>query len=48
MCIKVKSNISCFVELKINCNKVANEIIFHPSIKIHLIIHICVDGVITS
>jgi len=46
MCIKTKSDINCFVELKDNCNKVANEIVFHPSIKIHFIIHICVDGVI--
>jgi hypothetical protein len=46
MCIEAKSNISCFVELKDNCNKVANEIVFYPSIKIHFIIHICGDGVI--
>jgi hypothetical protein len=46
MRIKAKLNISCFVELKDNYNKVANEIVFHPSIKIHFIIQICVDGVI--
>jgi len=44
MCIKAKLDISCFVELKDNCN--ANEIVFHSSIKIHFIIQICVDGVI--
>jgi len=46
MCIKTKLDINYFVELKDNCNKVANEIVFHPSIKIHFIIYICVDGVI--
>jgi hypothetical protein len=36
---------NCLVELRDNCNKVANEIVFHASIKIHFIIHTCVDGV---
>ncbi len=29
---KKKSFISCLVELKDNCNKIANEITFHPSL----------------
>jgi hypothetical protein len=42
ICIKAKSHISCLIELKDSCNKVANEF-FHPLI--HLIIHARVDVV---
>jgi hypothetical protein len=31
ICIKTKSHISCLMELKYSCKKVANEITFHPS-----------------
>jgi hypothetical protein len=36
---------NCLVELKDNCNKIENEIAFHPSFLIHFIICTCVEGV---
>ncbi len=43
-CIKTKSPISCLIELKDSCNKVAMKLHFiHPLI--HFFIHARVDGV---
>ncbi len=42
---KKNSHISYLVELIDNCNKIENEIAFHPSLLIHLIICTCVEGV---
>jgi hypothetical protein len=43
ICIKAKSFISCLIELKDSCIKVANKITFHPSF--NTFNHPCVDGV---
>jgi hypothetical protein len=32
ICIKTKLHIRCLIKLKNSCNKVANEITFHPSV----------------
>jgi hypothetical protein len=45
ICINANSPISCLIELKDSCNKVANEKLHFIHPLIHFIIHACVDGV---